>query len=204
VKMACRPRTVSLPLRKVNAPRPPPAARPQIPDRHERWAARKDRASSGSHRSPVEWLRQSELLFEPERDTRTAKIAVSPVTHDLRRDRGLFVELICEAGRDLWRIVVVIAVKRVPVAWGNDVPGYGLIKQNCTDLSELKAETFQPNNPNNLVQTKQLVRAVNPPACSRSLCLHQSMTLIDAERLNGETKEAGCIGSSSEKAGVLS
>jgi hypothetical protein len=44
VKMACRPRTVSLPLRKVNAPRPPPAARPQIPDQHERRAARKDRA----------------------------------------------------------------------------------------------------------------------------------------------------------------
>ena len=36
VKMACRPRTVSLPLRKVNAPRPPLAARPQLPDQRER------------------------------------------------------------------------------------------------------------------------------------------------------------------------
>jgi hypothetical protein len=71
-----------------------------------------------------------------------------------------------------------------------------LVMQDGTDLSELKAKTFQPNN---LVQTKQLIRAVNPPAYSRSLCLHQSMTLKDAERLNGETEEAGCFCSSSKR-----
>jgi hypothetical protein len=70
-----------------------------------------------------------------------------------------------------------------------------LVMQDGTDLSELKAKTFQPNN---LVQTKQLIRAVNPPAYSRSLCLHQSMTLKDAERLNGETEEAGSFGSRSK------
>jgi hypothetical protein len=71
-----------------------------------------------------------------------------------------------------------------------------LVIQDGTDLSELKAKTFQPNN---LVQTKQLIRTVDPPTYSRSLCLHQSMTLKDAERLNGETKEAGCFGSSSKR-----
>jgi len=43
-QMACRRRKVSLPLRKVNALRAALAARPQIPDQHERRAARKDRA----------------------------------------------------------------------------------------------------------------------------------------------------------------
>jgi pimeloyl-ACP methyl ester carboxylesterase len=71
-----------------------------------------------------------------------------------------------------------------------------LIMQDGADLSELKAKTFQPNN---LMQTKQLIRAVNPPAYSRSLGLHQSMTLKDAKRLNGETEEAGCFGSSSKR-----
>ena len=71
-----------------------------------------------------------------------------------------------------------------------------LIMQDGADLSELKAKTFQPNN---LMQTKQLIWAVNPPAYSRSLCLHQSMTLKDPERLNGETEEAGCLASSSKK-----
>jgi hypothetical protein len=121
--LSVRPRAVRAPER-VGGFHPPYAIRsrrrmcsshirnsPQADDRPATLCA-----SSGSHRSRVEWISLSEHLFEPERYARTARIAVSPVTHDLRRDRDLFVELICEASRDLWCIVVVIAVKRVPVA----------------------------------------------------------------------------------------
>jgi hypothetical protein len=45
-RSASRRRTVYLPLRKDNAPRPPLAARPQLPDQPERQPARKDRANS--------------------------------------------------------------------------------------------------------------------------------------------------------------
>jgi hypothetical protein len=65
-------------------------------------------------------------LPESKRDARTARLAICPVAHNFRRDRPLLVEIKGNAGRDLGRVIVVIAIERISETVGNGVPGYGL------------------------------------------------------------------------------
>ena len=65
-------------------------------------------------------------LLESERDARIARLTIFPITHDFRRDRTLLVQIKGKASPDLGRIVVVIAIERIPETVGNEIPGYCL------------------------------------------------------------------------------
>jgi hypothetical protein len=65
---------------------------------------------------------------EPECNPRTARSAIAPVAHNLRRDRALLIDLEREAGRELRRVVIIVRIERIPIAEGNGVPSYGSIE----------------------------------------------------------------------------
>src|ERR1700722_19519637 len=69
----------------------------------------------------------SEPLLESERDTCAARLAVFPVTRDLRRDRALRIQFERQTGRNLRRFIVFAVIEGIAKSIRNGIPGDVLI-----------------------------------------------------------------------------